>query len=247
MSSIASGWVRINRSLLPLTSRWKSAKRALRKAASSYCNAWIMVPMAPSSTRMRSLAAARNAVRLSEAGRVIASGRLLRSRRADAEQMADRENQIGAVHGVEMKGIDAALVELLHLAGGNRGSHQLAGLGVVVEAVELLREPVRHGGARAGDEVSRLLEIVHRHDAGDDRNIDAAPADAVEIAEVEIVIEEDLRDGARGAGVDLGLQRIDVGVETRALRVLLRIGRDRDLDVGKPLLDAGDELGRSLI
>ena len=45
----------------------------------------------------------------------------------------------------------------------------------------------------------------------------------------------------------LALQRVDVGVEIRALRMLFRIGRDRDLDIGITLLDAGDEIGRALI
>ncbi len=35
--------------------------------------------------------------------------------------------------------------------------------------------------------------------------------------------------------------------KSRALRMLFRIGRDRDLDVGIALLDAGDELGRGLV
>src|ERR1700735_4205216 len=237
MSSIAFGCVRINRSLLPLTWRWKSAKRGPRKAASSNCSAWIMVPMAPASTRMRLFAAARNAVRFAVVGKVIASGGLLRAGRADAEQMADRENEIGAVHGVKMKGLDAVLVELLHLPGGNRGGNELAGLGVVVEAVELFSEPIWHRGAGAGDKGSSLLEIVHRHDAGHDRNIDAAGADAVEVTEVEVVVEEDLRDRAGGPGIDLGLQRIDVRVEAWTLRMFLRIRRDRHLDVWKTLLD----------
>src|SRR6201995_633916 len=127
MSSIACGWVKINRSLLPRRSRWKSLKRSLRKAASSNCSAWIMVPMAPSSTRMWFLAAARNAVRLGEIETVIASGRLLRANGANAEQMADREHQVGTVHGVEMEGVDAVLVELLHLTGRDGGRDQLAG------------------------------------------------------------------------------------------------------------------------
>src|SRR6266545_6166793 len=147
MSSIAFGWVRIKRSLLPRTSRWKSAKRAPRNAASSYCRPWIMVPMAPSSTRMRSRAAASRAVRFGETSietlAVIGSGSFLRAIGADAQQMADREHEVRAVHGVEMKGIDAVLGELLHLAGRNGGGHQLARLGVVVEALELVGEPGR--------------------------------------------------------------------------------------------------------
>src|SRR5688572_10965970 len=142
MSSIAFGWVRIKRSLLPRTSRWKSAKRAPRNAASSYCRPWIMVPMAPSSTRMRSRAAASKAVRFGEIGAVIGSGGFLCAIGTDAQQMADREHEIRAVHGVEMKGIDAVLGELLHLAGRNGGGNQLAGLGVVVEPFEFVGQPV---------------------------------------------------------------------------------------------------------
>src|SRR5882757_4489386 len=166
MCSIALGCVRINRSLLPLRSRWKSLNRSPRNAASSYSRPWIMVPMAPSSTRMRSRAAASRAVRFSETGTVIGSGGFLRAIGANAQQMADGEHEVRAVHGVKMKGIDAVLGELLHLAGGHGGGHQLAGLGVVIEAFEFLREPVRHRGAGAGHEASRLLEIMHRHNAG---------------------------------------------------------------------------------
>src|SRR5664279_3557563 len=158
MSSIALGWVRISKSLLPRRSRWKTAKRAPRNAASSYSRPWIMVPMAPSSTRMRSRAAASRAVRLGETGTVMGSGGFLGALGADTEQMADGEHEVRAVHGVEVKGIDAVLCQLLHLAGGNRRRHQLAGLGVVVEALEFFRQPVRHRGAGAGDEIAGLLE-----------------------------------------------------------------------------------------
>src|ERR1700751_5491514 len=116
MSVIASGWVRIRRSLLPLMSRWKSAKRGPRNAASSNCRPWIIVPMAPSSTRMRSRAAASRAVRFSETGlvetrlvdtgTVIGSCGFLGTLRTDAQQMADGEHEVRAVHGVEMDGID---------------------------------------------------------------------------------------------------------------------------------------------
>src|SRR6266513_4399000 len=128
MSSIACGCVRINRSLLPLTSRWKSLKRSPRNAASSYCRPWIMVPMAPSSTRMRSRAAASRAVRFGDTGTVIGSGGFLCAIGADAQQMADREHEVRAVHGVEMKGIDAVFGQFLHLARRDRRRHQLAGL-----------------------------------------------------------------------------------------------------------------------
>src|SRR3979411_1687980 len=109
MSSIAFGCVRIKRSLLPRTSRWKSLKRSPRNAASSYCRPWIMVPMAPSSTRMRSRAAAIRAVLFGDTGTVIGSGGFLCAIGADAQQMADREHEVRTVHGVEMEGVDAVL------------------------------------------------------------------------------------------------------------------------------------------
>src|SRR6266481_3362445 len=130
MSSIAFGCVRISRSLLPLTSRWKSLKRSPRNAASSYCRPWIMVPMAPSSTRMRSRAEASRAVRLGDTGTVIGSSGFLCAIGTDAQQTADREHEIRAVHGVEMKGVDAVFCQFLHLAGRDGGGHQLARFGI---------------------------------------------------------------------------------------------------------------------
>src|SRR4051794_33899980 len=109
-----------------------------------------MVPMAPSSTRMRSRAAAIRAVRLSETGGIIGSGGFLCALGADTEQMADREHEVRAVHGVEVEGVDAVFCEFLHLAGHNGGGYQLPGVGVVVEALELIGEPVRHRSAGAG-------------------------------------------------------------------------------------------------
>src|SRR5436309_7242006 len=141
MCSIAFGCVRINRSLLPRRSRLKSLNRSPRKAASSYCSAWIMVPIAPSSTRMRSRASASRAVRFAETGIVIGSRGFLRAGGANAEQMADREHQVGAVHGVEVEGVDAVLGELLHLAGRHGCRHQLAGIGVIVETLEFFGKP----------------------------------------------------------------------------------------------------------
>src|SRR5271154_7189111 len=108
-----------------------------------------MVPMAPSSTRMRSRAAASRVVRMGETGTVMESSGFLCALRANAEQMADGEHEVRAVHGVEVKGADAVLGELLPLAGRDGRRHQLAGLGVVVEAIDFIRQPRRHRGAGA--------------------------------------------------------------------------------------------------
>src|SRR6202162_2900813 len=116
MARTASGRLRLSRSLLPRTSRFQASKRAPRKPSSSRLSAWIMVPMAPSSTRMRSAASRRSVVSVGDFFDADATmdlrALLFRSdagadagctARPQAEQMADRVNEIGAVHGVEVK------------------------------------------------------------------------------------------------------------------------------------------------
>src|SRR3984957_4150187 len=76
MSRIASGLVRLSRSLLPRTSRFHASNRAPRNSSSSSLSAWIIVPMAPSSTRMRSRASARS---FSSIGEILTRVVMLRS------------------------------------------------------------------------------------------------------------------------------------------------------------------------
>src|SRR3954447_12184719 len=147
-----------------------------------------MVPMAPSSTRMRSRANASKAVRWAETVTVILSRSFLCAGGANAQQVADREHQVGAVHGVEVEGVDAVLGEFLSLAGRDGGGQELARVRIVVQPVEFFREPCGYGGAGAGREVAGLVEIVHRHDAGHDRKRNAARAPPVEVAKIKIVV-----------------------------------------------------------
>ena len=50
--------------------------------------------------------------------------------------MADGEHEIRAVHGVEVKSLDAVLEQLLHLTRSDSRRDQLAGFRIVIEAVE---------------------------------------------------------------------------------------------------------------
>src|SRR5580698_1044274 len=194
MARTASGRLRLSKSLLPRTSRFQASKRAPRKPSSSRLSAWIMVPMAPSSTRMRSAASRRSVVSVADffdADAVMDLRALLfrgnasagagRGARPQAEQVANRVDEIGAVHGVEMKVGDAVIDQIEHLLGGDRSGDQLAGGGVVVEAVEAVGEPGRHRGAAARGKSFCRLEILHRQNSRHDRNIDARGAHAVEI------------------------------------------------------------------
>src|SRR6202020_3339826 len=113
--------------------------------------------------------------------------------------MADRVDQLGAVHGVKMEIGHALVNEVEHLLGGDRGGDQLARRRIVVEPGEAMRQPVGYRGAGAGGEVSRLIEVLHWQNAGHDRDADSAFANLLEITEIEIVLEEELGDGAAPA------------------------------------------------
>src|SRR3984957_10713260 len=207
MARTASGRLRLSRSLLPRTSRFQASKRAPRKPSSSRLNAWIMVPMAPSSTRMRSAASRRSVVSVGDFFDADATMDLCallfrsgagadtgRAARPQPEQMADRVDEIGAVHGVEVKVGDTMIHQIEHLLGGDRGGDQLAGGGIVVEAVKTVGEPGRHRGAAARGKSFRRLEILHRQNPRHDRDVDARRAQPVEVAKVKIVLEEELGD-----------------------------------------------------
>ena len=53
----------------------------------------------------------------------------------------------------------------------------------------------------------------------------------VEKAEIDIIIKEKLRDGARGPRIDLGLQHVEIDIKGRAFGMLFRIGRHRDFEI----------------
>ena len=98
-----------------------------------------------------------------------------------------------------------------------------------------------------------FLEIADRQNARDDRHIDPGPRCAVEEAFEAIIVEEKLRDGARGTGIDLALQMIEIGLRVRRLRVRLRIGRDADVErmearqAFHELIGVGISIGQRLV
>ena len=91
-------------------------------------------------------------------------------------------------------------------------------------------------------EPAHLREVGHRQNAGDDRHVNAGGARPIEKAEVAIDVEEELGDRPAGAGVDLALEVVDVGLRARRLRMRLRIGGDGNVEAGHPL-QPGDQIG----
>src|SRR5947209_3401276 len=129
--------------------------------------------------------------------------------------MTDRVNEIGAVHGVEMEIGDATVEETEHLLCRNRCRDETARGGIVVETLEAIGEPLRYACAGAPSEVGGLLEILHGHDAGHDRDRHAAIARAIKKTQIALVLEKELRDGAGGTGINLRFQHIEVEIERR--------------------------------
>ena len=67
--------------------------------------------------------------------------------RPQAEQVADRIDEIGAVHRVEMEMLDASVNEVEDLFGGDGRGDEPPGRRIVIEPFEALGEPGRHRGA----------------------------------------------------------------------------------------------------
>src|SRR5262249_55902854 len=148
---------------------------------------WIMVPMAPSSTRMRSRASRRS---LASTGDITGRettldiySRGLFDGRTQAKEMTDRIDQVGAIHRIEVEISDAAVDEIEHLLGGNRSSNELAGCGIVVEPLEAPSEPGRNGRAAPRRKAPRLLEVLHRENPRHHRHVNPPDAHPLEIPE----------------------------------------------------------------
>ena len=154
-----------------------------------------------------------------------------------------REDEIGAVVGVEMKFADAGASERHHLIGGGRRGDERMRFRIALQSLEAVGEPLRHARAGLFGEARDLLEIADRHDARHDRNRNAARPRLVEKAEIDVIVEKELRNGARRAGVDLRLQRVEILLDRRAFGMSFRIGRNRNLEIADGA-NAAHEIGR---
>ena len=65
---------------------------------------------------------------------------------------------------------------------------------------------------------------------------------AVAEAQIRLGVEEELRDGAARAGIDLALEIVEIGRGARRLGMGFGIGRDADLE-RRDAQQAGDEVG----
>src|SRR4029078_8120951 len=142
---------------------------------------------------------------------------------AQAQGLAYGEYADGTVQRVAVELGDALIDQAKNALRGHSGSAQMACLLIFVEPFEAAPNPVRDTRTRFRGEPGYLLEILDWNETGHDRQGDAARLHPVEKTEIDFVVEEELGDGGGGAGIDLGLQHIDVRLDARRFRMLLRI------------------------
>jgi hypothetical protein len=76
----------------------------------------------------------------------------------------------------------------------------------------------------------RVCDVGHGQDARQHRRIDPRRRQLVAEAEERFGFEEELADRARGAGIELALEVVDIRLDAGRIRVAFRIGRDRNLE-----------------
>lgn len=139
--------------------------------------------------------------------------------------------EFGAVHGVEMKMLDTREHQHAALLGRDHGGDGMAQLGVFVEPIEQMAEPLGHVGATHAGEFFELRHIGDGQDARCNLGRDAARAAALDETQIHIHIKEELGDGAGGAGIELALQVVDIIVRRAGLGVGLGVGGDADIKI----------------
>ena len=130
-----------------------------------------------------------------------------------------------------MKAFHALGLQAPALLDRDRGRDHAPCLRVVVEALELGAEPGRHLCSAKRGEPLRLGEIADGQDPRNDLAVDPGLAAPVPEPEKAVGLEEELRDRARRAGVQLALQIVDFERRVRRIGMALRIGGDADFEI----------------
>src|ERR1700689_5692171 len=124
--------------------------------------------------------------------------------------MADRVGQVGAIQGVEVKLINSLARQRLHLLDRNgRGNHATR-IGIVLEPVKAQPQPVRYRGAAALGKAQHVREACDRQNSWHQARLDTGGGTTAAKAQVHGGVEEELRNRAVGARVELGLEIVQV-------------------------------------
>jgi len=121
----------------------------------------------------------------------------------NAKEVANRVAELCAVERVEVEVANAACIELAAQLSSDRRRNQLARRGQIVQPFEQVVEPLRNGCAATLGETTRGRDVRDWQDARDNLRLDPRRGSLVAEPEEGIRREEELRDRASRAGIDL--------------------------------------------
>src|SRR6202453_1625188 len=242
MAAMMRGCVIDSRSLLPRKSVRQSANRSPRNCCSLSAWRWIMVPMAPSRITSRSCSSARKAPADSLDGPTVTSRNWGTSRTSrhllrfglclgqvgpQPQGVTDRIGQLGTIQGVEMELLDPVPAQVLHLFYRHiRGNHAPR-LRIVIQPIEALTQPRRHGGAAALGKAQQLGKARDRQYSRHQARANSGGLAPIAVTQENIRIEEELRNRPAGTRIHLAFQVLQIGIDAAGFGMPFRIGRDR--------------------
>ncbi len=141
-----------------------------------------------------------------------------------------------------MEVADPAGIELAGKLGGDGRRDQLPRRRQIVEALEQRIEPVGNVRSAGLGEAPGRGDVRHRQDSRHELDLHSGRRNFVLKAQEAFRGEEELRDRAVRAGIDLALEIIEIGFAVAGVRMDFRIGGDRNVE-RSDRLEARDQLG----
>src|SRR5665213_3776550 len=149
--------------------------------------------------------------------------------------MTDGEGEISAIECVEMKLIDTLAAERLDLSDRERRGDHAARLGIVLEPIETMPQPFGDLRPTSLGKAQHLRKTRDRQNTRHQAGANAGGRTAIAETQEHIGVEKELRDGAIGASVDLGLEIVQVEGRAGRLGMTFRKCRHGDLEIGDAL------------
>ena len=155
--------------------------------------------------------------------------------------------EIGLVERIEMKLVEAAGAQLLHLVGQHRGGDDAAAFHIFVQPVIGARQPGRESRHRPWPPCApRRVKLVVGMMPGMMGMAMPARAASSRKRAVGVIVEAELAQRPAGAGLHLALQKFDVMAMTGRIRMAFGIKGDADLE-RRDAADACDQFRRGSI
>ncbi len=109
-----------------------------------------------------------------------------------------------------MKLFEAPRAQFLYLIGEDGGGHHAAGFEIVLQPIVQAADPLRHRRAGLLRHARDRLDASGRDDARHDRDVDPRRHDLVAVARQQVVVETELAERARRAGIDFSPEEFKV-------------------------------------